>query len=90
MTLFGSVRSLFNQVADVRPAPMPGSDWLGRRKIQHTVRYMELSPKRFKDFWRVADLINADEGVRAHKHERDSGAARSHRLAYRCGLGSSP
>ena len=28
-------------------------DWLGHRSIQHTVRYTELSPTRFKDFWRV-------------------------------------
>jgi integrase len=27
-------------------------DWLGHRSIQHTVRYSELSPTRFKDFWR--------------------------------------
>lgn len=26
--------------------------WLGHRAIQHTVRYSELSPNRFKDFWR--------------------------------------
>jgi site-specific recombinase XerD len=26
--------------------------WLGHRSIQHTVRYTELSPTRFKDFWR--------------------------------------
>jgi site-specific recombinase XerD len=26
--------------------------WLGHRNIQHTVRYTELSPHRFKDFWR--------------------------------------
>jgi site-specific recombinase XerD len=26
--------------------------YLGHRNIQHTVRYMELSPTRFKDFWR--------------------------------------
>jgi hypothetical protein len=25
---------------------------LGHRSIQHTVRYTELSPTRFKDFWR--------------------------------------
>ena len=25
---------------------------LGHRNIQHTVRYTELSPARFKDFWR--------------------------------------
>src|SRR6185503_8813085 len=26
--------------------------YLGQRNIQHTVRYTELSPDRFKDFWR--------------------------------------
>jgi len=26
--------------------------WLGHESIQHTVRYTELSPTRFKDFWR--------------------------------------
>ena len=25
---------------------------LSRRNIQHTLRYTELSPTRFKDFWR--------------------------------------
>jgi len=28
-------------------------DWLGHRSIQHTVRYTELAPTRFKDFWRA-------------------------------------
>ena len=27
-------------------------DWFGHRSIQHTVRYTELAPTRFKDFWR--------------------------------------
>jgi integrase len=27
-------------------------DWLGHRSIQHTVRFTELAPTRFKDFWR--------------------------------------
>jgi type 1 fimbriae regulatory protein FimB/type 1 fimbriae regulatory protein FimE len=27
-------------------------DYLGHRNIQHTVRYAELSPNRFKNFWR--------------------------------------
>ena len=27
--------------------------YLGHRNIQHTVRYTELSPMRFKDFWRT-------------------------------------
>jgi site-specific recombinase XerD len=26
--------------------------WLEHRNIQHTVRYTELSPTRFNDFWR--------------------------------------
>jgi site-specific recombinase XerD len=26
--------------------------YLGHRNIQHTVRYIELAPMRFKDFWR--------------------------------------
>jgi type 1 fimbriae regulatory protein FimB/type 1 fimbriae regulatory protein FimE len=26
--------------------------YLGHKSIQHTVRYTELSPGRFKDFWR--------------------------------------
>jgi site-specific recombinase XerD len=26
--------------------------WLGHKNIQHTVRYTELSPARFKGFWR--------------------------------------
>jgi len=26
--------------------------WLGHRNIQHTVRYTELAPNRFRDFWR--------------------------------------
>jgi hypothetical protein len=25
---------------------------LGHKNIQHTVRYTELAPTRFKDFWR--------------------------------------
>jgi integrase len=27
-------------------------DYLGHKQIQHTVRYTELAPTRFKDFWR--------------------------------------
>jgi site-specific recombinase XerD len=26
--------------------------WLGHKNIQHTVRYTELAPDRFKNFWR--------------------------------------
>ena len=27
--------------------------WLGHKNIQHTVRYTELAPERFKNFWRA-------------------------------------
>ena len=27
--------------------------WLGHKNIQHTVRYAELAPDRFKNFWRT-------------------------------------
>jgi site-specific recombinase XerD len=27
--------------------------WLGHKNIQHTVRYTELSPNRFKNFWKA-------------------------------------
>jgi hypothetical protein len=27
--------------------------YLGHKNIQHTVRYTELSPQRFRDFWKV-------------------------------------
>jgi integrase len=27
--------------------------WLGHRNIQHTVRYTELAPDRFRNFWRL-------------------------------------
>jgi type 1 fimbriae regulatory protein FimB/type 1 fimbriae regulatory protein FimE len=26
--------------------------WMGHKNIQHTVRYTELAPDRFRDFWR--------------------------------------
>jgi site-specific recombinase XerD len=26
--------------------------WMGHKNIQHTVRYTEFAPDRFKDFWR--------------------------------------
>jgi len=31
--------------------------YLGHKNIQHTVRYTELSPDRFRDFWRVAPRL---------------------------------
>src|SRR5262249_32909658 len=30
--------------------------WLGHKNIQHTGRYTELAPDRFKDFWRRSPL----------------------------------
>ena len=27
--------------------------WLGHKNIQHTVRYTEMAPDRFRDFWRA-------------------------------------
>jgi site-specific recombinase XerD len=27
-------------------------DWLGHKNIQHTVIYTQLSPERFREFWR--------------------------------------
>ena len=32
--------------------------WLGHKNIQHTVRYTELSPARFRDFWRENGRYN--------------------------------
>jgi site-specific recombinase XerD len=40
--------ALANKGADTRAV----QDWLGHRSIRHTVRYTELAPDRFKDFWR--------------------------------------
>jgi integrase len=40
--------ALANQGHDTRALQA----YLGHRNIQHTVRYTELSPSRFKDFWR--------------------------------------
>jgi type 1 fimbriae regulatory protein FimE len=39
---------LANQGVDTRSL----QHYLGHRNIQHTVRYTELSPDRFKDFWK--------------------------------------
>ncbi len=38
---------LANQGHDTRAIQL----YLGHKNIQHTVRYTELSPARFKDFW---------------------------------------
>jgi site-specific recombinase XerD len=39
---------LANQGTDTRTLQV----YLGHRNIQHTVRYTELSPTRFKNLWR--------------------------------------
>ena len=39
---------LANQGVDTRSL----QHYLGHKNIQHTVRYTDLSPERFKDFWR--------------------------------------
>jgi site-specific recombinase XerD len=38
---------LANQGVDTRSI----QNYMGHRNITHTVRYTELSPERFKDFW---------------------------------------
>ncbi len=48
MLRHGCGYALANAVHDTRAI----QDWLGHRSIQHTVRYTELAPTRFKDFWR--------------------------------------
>ena len=40
--------ALANKAVDTRTLQA----YLGHRSIQHTVRYTELAPTRFKDFWR--------------------------------------
>jgi hypothetical protein len=35
-----------------RPRYQGHSGWMGHKNIQHTVRYTELAPDRFKDLWR--------------------------------------
>jgi site-specific recombinase XerD len=39
---------LANQGVDMRSL----QHYLGHKNIQHTVRYSELSPDRFRDFWK--------------------------------------
>jgi len=39
-------------VHPIRGDEIPLQHYLGHKNIQHTVRYTELSPDRFRDFWR--------------------------------------
>jgi hypothetical protein len=41
--------------------------WLGHKNIQHTVRYTELAPDRFKHFWRWS--LTASRGALSISHE---------------------
>jgi type 1 fimbriae regulatory protein FimE len=43
-----SDRSASDQGVDTRSL----QHYLGHKNIQHTVRYSELSPERFRDFWK--------------------------------------
>jgi hypothetical protein len=45
-----SLRGLIEDFPGVRIRSLQA--WLGHKNIQHTVRYTELSPTRFKNFWR--------------------------------------
>jgi hypothetical protein len=44
--LLDKVGEVIEQLAGV------GDYYLGHKNIQHTVRYTELSPARFRDFWK--------------------------------------
>jgi hypothetical protein len=46
--LDNSIGELANQGVDTRSL----QHYLGHKNIQHTVRYSELSPERFRDFWK--------------------------------------
>jgi integrase len=48
MLRHGCGYALANAGHDTRPLQA----WLGHKNIQHTVRYTELAPDRFKNFWR--------------------------------------
>jgi hypothetical protein len=57
------VRTLRQPLHDTRAI----QDWLGHRSIQHTVRFTELAPNRFKDFWRGLTVYGKPQrGVRWH------------------------
>jgi site-specific recombinase XerD len=48
LTFHGCGYKLANDGVDTRSLQA----YLGHKNIQHTVRYTELAPTRFKDFWR--------------------------------------
>ena len=46
--------------------------WLGHKNIQHTVRYTEMAPDRFKDFWRC-ELASWPASLVSARRERPRG-----------------
>ena len=48
----GTGRTRFVSTALVMNDTRSLQAWLGHKNIQHTVRYTELAPDRFKNFWR--------------------------------------
>jgi integrase len=49
-TCSGMPAAISSPMTDTTPEPC--KHYLGHKNIQHTVRYTELSPDRFRDFWR--------------------------------------
>ena len=47
--------------------------YLGHKNIQHTVRYTELTPTRFKDFWRRVIAVRQPKNI--IENHRRKGAA---------------
>jgi hypothetical protein len=47
-----SIRSTCRRDVAQPFAAVAGHDTRAHKNIQHTVRYTELAPDRFKDFWR--------------------------------------
>jgi site-specific recombinase XerD len=46
------VTAIYRRLANADHDTRALQAWLGHRNIQHTVRYTELAPDRFKNFWR--------------------------------------
>jgi hypothetical protein len=40
------------RVTPPQDPPVAATLYLGHKNIQHTVRYTELTPERFRDFWK--------------------------------------
>jgi hypothetical protein len=50
MTIASLAQAGYVEAANAGPDTRALQGWFGHRNIQHTVRYTELSPTRFKDF----------------------------------------